>query len=121
MTTANLHFPSSRRMAPRIAALAGYIIAAAAAGVAGAATPATDAPSVVVSYADLNLATEQGVRTLYTRIAVAARRVCPDAPNRDLRAVAEARSCQRQAISRAVHYVGTPLLAAVYADHWKRS
>jgi UrcA family protein len=121
MITANLHHRSSRRMGLRIAAMAAGIVAAAATGVSAAATPAADAPSVVVHYADLNLATEQGARVLYRRIAIAAWNVCPDAGNRDLQALAERRACREQAIARAVRDVGTPLLAAVYADHRKHS
>jgi len=121
MTTANLRIRLGRPMGSRIAALAAGIVAAAAVGVSAAATPAADAPSVVVHYADLNLATEQGARTLYRRIAIAAWNVCPDAANRDLRATAERLACRDQAIARAVRDVGTPLLAAVYADHLKRS
>jgi UrcA family protein len=121
MITANLLFPSRRRNTVRMATLVGYFIAASATGVAAAASPATDVPSVVVRYADLDLATDQGVRTLYTRIARAALKVCPDAPISDLNAVAQARTCQRQAIARAVRDVNRPMLAAVYADHWKRS
>jgi UrcA family protein len=121
MTTANLQIRSGRPMGSRIAALAAGIIAAAAVGASAAGTPAADAPSVVVHYADLNLATEQGARALYQRIAIAAWNVCPVEDNRDLRAAAERRTCREQAIARAVRDVGTPLLAAVYADHWKRS
>ncbi|HEX2791408.1 MAG TPA: UrcA family protein [Steroidobacteraceae bacterium] len=121
MTTAKPHFPSRRRNTVRMATLVGYFVAATAAGVAGAASPATDVPSVVVRYADLDLATDPGVRTLYTRIARAALKVCPDAPIGDLHAVVQARTCQQQAIARAVLDVNRPMLAAVYADHWKRS
>jgi UrcA family protein len=109
MTTANL--------GSYIAALATGIVALGVAGVSAAAAPATAAPSAVVHYADLDLATEQGARALYRRIAIAAETVCPAADNRDLAAAAESRSCREQAIARAVRDVGTPLLAAVYADH----
>ena len=121
MTTANLLFPSNRRSAVRMAALVGCFIAATFTGVAGAASPATDVPSVVVRFADLNLGTERGVRTLYARIAGAARTVCPDALISDLHSAARIHACQQQAIARAVREVNAPLLAAVYADHWKRS
>jgi UrcA family protein len=121
MTTANLHIHSGRPMGLHIAALLAGIVAAAATGVSAAATPAAEPPSVVVHYADLNLATEQGARALYRRIAIAAWNVCPHADNRDLIAAAVSRACREQAIARAVQEVGTPLLAAVHADHLKRS
>jgi UrcA family protein len=121
MTTANLPYPARRRTAMRVAMLVGSIITAAAAGVADAAGAATEVPSVVVRFTDVDLATDQGVRSLYTRIARAAHAVCPDAPIRDLNAAAQSRACQQQAIARAVREVNTPLLAAIYSDHWKRS
>jgi UrcA family protein len=120
MTTTNLSHPSRRRTAMRVAMLVGSIIAAAA-GVASAAGTPTEVPSVVVRFTDLDLGTDQGVRSLYSRIARAAHVVCPDAPIRDLNAAAQSRACQQQAIARAVREVNTPLLAAVYSDHWKRS
>ena len=119
MITANPPCPSRRRTTMRMAMLVGSFIAAAASSVAGAA--ATEVPSVVVRYTDLDLATDQGVRSLYTRIVRAAHTVCPDAPIRDLNASAQSRACQQQAIARAVGEVNTPLLAAVYANHWKHS
>ena len=121
MTTANSNIRSGRLMRSSIAALAAGIVAATAVGVSAAAIPAADAPSVVVHYADLDLASEQGARALYRRIASAAWNVCPEVDNRNLKASAESRTCREQAIARAVRDVGTPLLAAVYADHLKRS
>jgi UrcA family protein len=121
MTTTNLSYPSRRRTAVRVAMLVGSIITAAAAGVASAAGNPPEVPSVVVRFTDLDLGTDQGVRSLYSRIARAAHVVCPDAPIRDLNAAAQSRACQQQAIARAVREVNTPLLAAVYSDHWKRS
>jgi UrcA family protein len=55
----------------------------AAAVLAGSAAPAfaEAAPSVVVSYSDLNLATPEGRQQLETRIAMAVNTVC-DRPNR---------------------------------------
>jgi UrcA family protein len=120
MTTANLPYPLRRGTAVRVAMLLGSIITAAA-GSASAAGTVTDVPSVVVRFADVDLATDQGVRSLYARIARAAHVVCPDAPVGDLNAAAQSRACQQQAIARAVREVNAPLLAAVYSDHWKRS
>ena len=56
MITANLPQPRRRRTTVRMAALVGYLIAATATGIAGAASTAGDVPSVVVRYADLDLA-----------------------------------------------------------------
>jgi UrcA family protein len=120
MATANLHIRSGRPVGSRIAALAAGIVAAVAVGVSAAATSTADVPSIVVHYADLNIATEQGARALYRRISIASWRVCPNADLRDLQAFGQSRTCREQAIARAVRDVGTPLLAAVYADHLKR-
>jgi UrcA family protein len=121
MNTAHLQLRPSRRAGLRVAALAAGIVAACAAGVSAAATSAADAPSVVVHFADLDLATPQGAQTLYRRITAAAWKVCPTTDRRDLAAVAQNRTCREQAIAHAVRDVGTPLLASVYAAHLKRS
>jgi UrcA family protein len=81
-------------------------------GVANAQT----APSVRVRYSDLNLSTQQGSQALYTRIVAAAAQVCQVDDIRNLKAVAAARSCRAQAIAQAVHEVGSPALAALYAS-----
>jgi len=73
------------------------------AGMAHAATPDA-APSVTVSYSDLNLASAKGIDTLYARVAAAAQQVC--APGgvdiRDLQAFAIERACVNQAIANAL-------------------
>ncbi|MBV8876391.1 MAG: UrcA family protein [Gammaproteobacteria bacterium] len=85
------------------------------AGTAQAASPA--APSVTVPYGDLNLASEQGASALHARVAYAARQVCGGngLDVRNLQAYASERACESQAISRAVHDVHSPKLAASFA------
>lgn len=76
----------------------------------------TDVPKIAVKYGDLNLATDAGARTLYRRIATAARQVCPAGEgSRILKLDAMARTCIRESISRAVHEVNSPRLAEVAA------
>lgn len=82
------------------------------AGIAQAANPA-GVPSAHVSYADLDLSTDAGARTLYRRIQGAADKVCPNVDLRDLTRSVEARKCRLDAIERAVHAVGSPKLAAI--------
>jgi UrcA family protein len=118
MTTAHIHGPSSRGLRAALTAIAGCMVAAGASS-AGAATAPTDAPSVVVRYADLDITTRQGARALYRRIAVAAQHVCPDADIRDLDRSSQIRACQQQAIARAVQAVSSPLLAALYEENAK--
>jgi UrcA family protein len=95
-------------------------------GVAQAATPndsvsLDDAvPSAVVNYGDLNLATEAGARTLYQRLAVAAKQVCPIEEARSLGEVAQSHACRAEAIARAVRQVNSPQLAALSAARTNR-
>lgn len=90
-------------------------IGAALSGLAQAGTRGSDAASVKVAYGDLDLATTEGTSTLYGRLVAAAHTVCgaSGVDNRDLRAVALERSCERRAISHAVDDVQSPQLAAL--------
>jgi len=108
--------------ASRLAAALALTVAAGAGTIAtaSAATPGADVPSAVVRYGDLNLSTEQGAKTLYRRIALVARQVCPDGESRDLESLNRARTCQREAIERAVHAVHNERLAAVYSAAYRR-
>jgi UrcA family protein len=89
-------------------------------GLAHAATPAQAAAATVVSYGDLNLASADGTRALYHRIAAAARQVCPLPDSRDLQQVSSAEACRAAAIERAVRDVNNQQLAAFQAEHVKR-
>jgi UrcA family protein len=112
MTSATLRIGARARTATAFALIAACV-AVSAAGSARAA--ASDAPTIKVRYADLNLATEQGSIALYDRIVAAAQQVCAPEDIRDLKAVAAARSCRQQAIALAVRDVHSPMLASVYA------
>lgn len=83
-------------------------------------TARADAPSMRVSYQDLNLSTEKGSQALYARIASAARAVCAAEDIRDLKARPAINACREEAIARAVHNVDSPRLAALYAAHQQR-
>jgi UrcA family protein len=88
---------------------------------AGTPTPVEDnVPSVAVSYGDLNIASAEGARTLYARIAAAARQVCPRLDVRDVEMTASVHSCREAAIARAVRDINDPRLAALQAEHAKR-
>jgi UrcA family protein len=80
---------------------------------AHAATAADNVPSVAVQYSAIDLSSDEGARNLYRRIATAAQAVCPNANPRDLDAFALSKSCQSEAIARAVRDVRSPRLAAV--------
>jgi UrcA family protein len=84
--------------------------------VARASDAGTDVPRLEVKYSDLDLATEQGARTLYRRIATAARGVCPRGEGSIIPKMDEiSRTCINEAISRAVREVNSPRLAEVEA------
>ena len=106
MTRKLTHFS---RTSTTLGALAACLIA----GTAYAGS-ADGVPSVAVPYGDLNLTTERGADTLYARLTAAARQVCAadGLDIRNLQVYAAARSCEAQAIARAVHEVQAPKVAA---------
>jgi UrcA family protein len=81
------------------------------------ADAASDAPKIEVSYADLDISTEQGAHALYRRIAHAARQVCPGPSSGSVIPKLEeiSRKCVAEAISRAVREVNSPRLAELEA------
>jgi UrcA family protein len=103
--------PSRARHALALTVLAALAATAAPAALAGG----SDTAQVAVRYADLDLDTEAGARTLYARIAAAARSVCPAPDARDLHRSRAARECQANAIAQAVGAVGSTRLAAIEA------
>jgi UrcA family protein len=112
--------PSRTRQLLRASAALGATLIIGAATAAYAGEPAPEAPTVRVSYNDLNLATEKGTLALYARIVSAADKVCRVSDIRDLHQIAAANACRAQAIERAVRDVGNERLAAVYTarrDH----
>ncbi len=86
------------------------------ADIARSATP-DEAPSVRVSYGDLNLASAQGAGTLHARVAAAARKVCAadGVDIRNLQGYAAERSCEAQAIAKALSDVRVATMAASLA------
>lgn len=108
-------------MTHRLRPLAGLGLLAATAllaspGHVGATQPSGYLPAVSLNYALTDLATEQGTRALYRRIARAADEVCPPYIEGSLafsRERALVRSCRQQAIDRAIQQIGNRRLAAV--------
>jgi UrcA family protein len=81
-------------------------LTAAAIITAGAAAPALANSdngriykSVTISYADLNLASEEGADRLESRIRSAARKVCGPPENRSVRAMSDYRQCYKTAFN----------------------
>jgi len=92
--------------------------AVAAAGVAGAATPDLDAPSIAVKYDPATLDSNDGARQLYARLASAAVEVCP---SYDAHWVShQVEVCRAHALESAVAKVHNPRLAAIYLSATKR-
>lgn len=91
---------------------AACVITVLGANVANAAVPSS-APSVVVKYSDLDVATPTGAAKLYRRISSAAQRVCPDAVSGRLEDKMATWSCRRQAVNRAIESVNSPEVAGL--------
>jgi UrcA family protein len=89
----------------------------ATAGLAAAApalAQSDDAPSIHVSYADLNLGSRDGAKAMIGRIDDAASRVCGGPPDmRLLDARAYYWACKGQAVERAVRQLDAPLVTAM--------
>ncbi len=83
--------------------------------IATAAQPDAGASKAIVHYSLGDLSTEPRIHALYQRIVDAAQTVCPHYDSRDLESFDYSRECQRAAVARAVHQIGSPRLAAVHA------
>ena len=82
--------------------------------VARSASP-DQAPSVKVSYGDLDLANAQGAHALHARITAAARQVCaPDGMDiRDLQVYSVERACMIETVANAERKVQTTRVARI--------
>jgi len=111
---------TSNHVRAGLVAVAGCLFAVAMSGTGTAFAGGTDSgdatPSVRVSYAGLDLASDAGAQILYRRIANAAERVCENGGSRELTATWARRRCERQAIARAIEQVGNPKVAAILAS-----
>lgn len=73
-----------------------------------------EAPSVTVSYADLDLSKPAGAETLYRRIQAAARSVCGPRHSRILLQIQTFRTCYKDAVEDALQQVNESLVFAVH-------
>lgn len=71
--------------------------------------------SRAVQFQDLNLMTEDGVRTLYNRLSGAARHVCGTRESRDLVRLSDWKSCYSNALDQAINDLNHPLVNALHA------
>jgi UrcA family protein len=90
----------------------------------GGAASDLDAKQRVVSFADLNMSSEAGAMTLYTRLQKAARHVCSDLKGsliENLEFRNPYRTCVAEAIANAVTAVNQPALTAEHLARTNRS
>jgi UrcA family protein len=101
----------------KLAILSALLFAGSAAHAAQTTVSATRAPvaTTIVSYADLNLASQSGIATLYRRLSRAADRVCGEHEARSPRDHAEFRACRAASLNRAVQQVGHPGVLALHS------
>lgn len=79
------------------------------------AAPPMHARQMEVSYADLNLAHEDGARVMLSRLQAAARTVCGGWPDiHDLDALTTYRGCMHTAMDDALSQLHAPVVAALY-------
>jgi UrcA family protein len=96
-------------------ALTGALIASSAQVLAGPAARHSLDPSVTVRFADLNLSSAEGARTLYGRIRSAAKTVCgPRQSIAEFGRMGAWKRCYRTAIDEAVTQVDRPTLTALH-------
>jgi UrcA family protein len=93
-------------------------LAAGAAGTAAAGPVVGDVPVLVVRYNADMLETDSGARALYSRLARAAERVCPDV-SYNLLPNPAVRKCREDALEGAINKIHNQRLAAVHAAHVK--
>ena len=84
-------------------------------GVTHAAEAGDDVPKAAVSYKDLNLNTDDGVKVLYKRIQRAANQVCGNVDGRELKRMSVKQACVERAVADAVAAVNTPMLVKTAA------
>ena len=70
-----------------------------------------------VHYGDLNLQTRQGADELYSRLSLAAMRVCEDGSDPYVRLTHTYKECRQEAVSGAVREINNPLVTQAYEQH----
>ena len=103
-----------------------FVVAALGVGLAATAG-ATTARSVdvngaetartTVHYGDLDIQTRQGADELYSRLNLAAVRVCEDVTEPYVRLTRAYEDCRHNAISAAVQHVNAPLVTQTFDQH----
>ena len=96
------------------AALSWPVVPAHADRIIGGVT-VSSAPTITVSYAELDINKPRGLEVLYSRIERAAKSVCnfEDSP-RQLAQMRQAKACYRTAVDDAVRQINRPTLTALH-------
>jgi UrcA family protein len=77
--------------------------------------PATEAPSITVSYSDVSFGNTAGAADVYRKLKVAARKVCGvNDGTKDLDVMVAARDCYEEALANAVRKIDRPTLTALH-------
>jgi len=77
----------------------------------------TETARTTVHYSDLDVHTRQGADELYSRINMAAVRVCEDVTEPYVRLTRAYEDCRHNAISAAVQQVNAPLVTQTFDQH----
>ena len=85
------------------------------AGAAGAATLEGTVPKETVRYSESSLSSDEGARALYSRLAQAAKKVCPSGPMYAHISATSVLECRQKALSAAVAKIHNQRLAALDA------
>jgi UrcA family protein len=99
---------------PRVVALSLFVALASTSSLVCSAADG-NVLQTTVKYSDLNASTSQGAGSLYTRIRVAAEKVCRPLNRDDFASKKLFNNCMHHAIADAVSKVGQPALFAVYS------
>src|SRR5262245_17983445 len=100
-----------------IAALGFGLTAPAGATTARVSPNGEETYRTTVHYGDLDLKTHQGADQLYSRLSLAATRVCEDAGDPYVRLTHTYRECRNEAVSGAVREINNPLVTQAYEQH----
>ena len=111
----------------RTSTLSAFVVAAlgvglaATAGATAARTPVdangAETARTTVHYGDLDIHTRQGADELYSRLDMAAGRVCTDIMEPYVRLTRAYKECRHSAISAAVQKINAPLVTQTYDQH----
>jgi UrcA family protein len=75
-----------------------------------------EVPAIAVSYADLDLTSDAGVKALYRRLQAAAKQVCGPSTRQNVEREMERRACYRETLSHAVTKVNIEMLSALHKN-----